>query len=112
MMDSGLMPSSSQVICRTNLIIIQGASAGLRGSEPSALYKPKDLVVLPFPAPDHNFTLIKYKDPNIKPLPAFNGIEDINLKLPDHVAVSKLNWLSIWCRKFAVNFGHVKLDMT
>ena len=94
-----------------NLILTLGLHLGLRGSEPSDLYKPEDLVVLPFPAPVQNFTPIKYKDPNIKPLPAFNGTEDIILKLPDHVAVSKLNWLSIWCRKFAVNFGHVEIGM-
>ena len=75
------------------------------------LYKPEDLVVPPFPAPIQNFTLIMYKDPNIKPVPAFNGTEDIILKLPDDVAVAKLNWLSLWCRQFEINFGHVEFGM-
>ena len=86
-----------------------GNPTGLRGSKPSDLLKPADLVVLPFPPPIENFPLVQYKDPSILPLPAFTSTDEILLKLPDNVAVSNLRWLSVWCRAFSLDFGHVKI---
>ena len=86
-------------------------STGLSGSKPSDLLKPADLVVLPFPPPTANFPLVQYKDPSILPLPAFSGTDEIILKLPDTVAVPNLRWLSVWCRAFSLDFGHVKFPV-
>ena len=85
--------------------------AGLSGSEPSDLVKPEDLVVLPFPPPTANFPKVNYRDPSILPLPAFTEIEEIKLKLPKDVVVSSLKWLSVWCRAFSLDFGHVKFPV-
>ena len=82
----------------------------MSGSEPSDLLKSTDLVVLPFPPPTENFPMLQYKDPSISPLPAFTGTEEILLKLPENVAVSNLRWLSLWCRAFSLDFGHVKFQ--
>jgi len=33
--------------------------------------------------------------------------EAVTLILPEHLKVSELKWLSVWCRKFSVDFGNV-----
>jgi len=33
--------------------------------------------------------------------------EAVTLILPEHLKVSDLKWLSVWCRKFSVDFGNV-----
>ena len=55
--------------------------------------------------------MVQYKDPSILPLPAFSGTEEILLKLPDTVTVADLRWLSVWCRAFSLDFGHVKFPV-
>ena len=32
------------------------------------------------------------------------------LTLPPEYEVSDLKWLSVWCRRFSVNFGDIKFD--
>ena len=84
----------------------------LSSGKPSDLLKPSDLGVLPYPPPPKvNFPTIQYKDPSILPLPAFSGTEEIILKLPENAIVANLRWLSLWCRAFSVDFGHVKFPM-
>ncbi|KFM69923.1 Protein Skeletor, isoforms D/E, partial [Stegodyphus mimosarum] len=34
---------------------------------------------------------------------------NIAITLPDSKKISDIKWLSVWCRKFAVNFGHVMI---
>jgi len=49
----------------------------------------------------------EYKDEDIPILGSFLEATDIEVKLPGHVSVEELRWISVWCRKFGVNFGHV-----
>ena len=103
---------SSQVNnCYTYDLEIFNHLAGMSGSEPSDLLKSTDLVVLPFPPPTENFPMVQYKDPSILPLPAFSGTDEILLKLPDNVTIANLRWLSVWCRAFSLDFGHVQFPM-
>ena len=43
---------------------------------------------------------------NSKPLGIHNGSK-IKLNMPSGVSTKDLEWLSVWCRKFSVNFGYV-----
>merc|ERR1711973_564628 len=36
--------------------------------------------------------------------------KDLVLRLPKGVTVSDLSWLCVWCRKFKVNFGGIKIN--
>ncbi len=65
---------------------------GKEGSRPSEQYG----VIVPYPSSsDRNTTLHE-----------FNG-EDVTLKLPAVYKTSELRWLSVWCRKYSVDFGNV-----
>lgn len=46
-------------------------------------------------------------DPNIPVLPEFRN-QDIRLQLPPGISVSDLQWLSLYCRDFDIDFGNVK----
>ena len=35
--------------------------------------------------------------------------EDIYLTLPNHVSAYNVKWISVWCREYSVDFGHVIL---
>ena len=35
----------------------------------------------------------------------FSGDKNIKLTLPDTLKVTDIRWLSIWCRKYSINFG-------
>ncbi|XP_055950409.1 protein Skeletor, isoforms B/C-like [Argiope bruennichi] len=35
--------------------------------------------------------------------------QNIAITLPDGKKISDIKWLSVWCRKFAVNFGHIMI---
>merc|ERR1719319_1880707 len=63
-------------------------------------------VVLPYPFTG-NYP--SYTDKDVPVLGAFYKPTDIVLKLPLDVSVKELKWISVWCRKFQVNFGHVML---
>ncbi|XP_018016326.1 uncharacterized protein LOC108673057 [Hyalella azteca] len=41
-------------------------------------------------------------------LPQFTG-ENVLFRLPDGVKVSQLRWISVWCRRFTVNFGSLRV---
>jgi hypothetical protein len=79
--------------------------AGTEGARPSDS-QPSSLVVLPHAAP-RAAARLAYSDPAIPALPAFTGGQELVLRLPEGVTVSSLRWLSLWCRDFGVNFGHV-----
>merc|ERR1712080_497442 len=61
-------------------------------------------VVLPYPYTGETFN---YTDKGIPILGRFTGSKDITLTLPPGKTVDQLKWLSVWCRDFTVNFGHV-----
>ena len=42
-------------------------------------------------------------------LSAFNGENTIRLELDKDLNINELSWLSVWCRQYAVDFGHVYL---
>jgi hypothetical protein len=46
-----------------------------------------------------------YTDPNAPVLRRFRGETRIVLTLPEGIKVTDLKWISVWCRRFAVNFG-------
>lgn len=62
-------------------------------------------VVLPWPANGKKYTYDSRDIPLIKR--SFDGSEDIVLTLPEGKTVDQLKWISVWCRDFDVNFGHV-----
>eukprot|EP00088_Acartia_fossae_P049508 TRINITY_DN5456_c0_g1_i2.p1 TRINITY_DN5456_c0_g1~~TRINITY_DN5456_c0_g1_i2.p1 ORF type:complete len:198 (-),score=1.66 TRINITY_DN5456_c0_g1_i2:12-605(-) len=62
-------------------------------------------VVLPYPFAGQHF---QYEDRRIPILPSFDG-QTVELTLPPGVTVDNLRWLSIWCRKFKISFGHIIL---
>merc|ERR1712117_71363 len=37
----------------------------------------------------------------------FDGSEDVVLNLPSGVSVQDLRWLSVWCRDYQIDFGHL-----
>lgn len=85
--------------------------ASTMGSRPSSLGD----VVLPlrhFSVHDslqdttYSSPAVPVRDRDIEILPAFYR-QDIVLRLPEGILVSQLRWLSVWCREFQVDFGHV-----
>ena len=61
-------------------------------------------VVLPFPYTGKHFS---YSDRDIPLLlRPFSG-EDVVLTLPPGRTVDELRWISVWCRKYQIDFGHV-----
>ena len=48
----------------------------------------------------------EYKDSTAPRLGKLDN-EDISLTLPPHLRVRDLKWLSVWCRSFSANFGHI-----
>ena len=46
-------------------------------------------------------------DPNIPKLPKFRN-QTIKLKLPPGIKVSDLQWLSLYCRDYDIDFGNVR----
>ena len=63
-------------------------------------------VVLP-----HPFTGQFYdrRDPEVPRLPA-SYQEDLVLSLPPHLSATDIKWISVWCRKWSVDFGHVIVE--
>jgi len=39
----------------------------------------------------------------------FDGKKDVVLHLPPGTTVDQLKWISVWCRQFNINFGHVMI---
>ena len=48
----------------------------------------------------------EYEDQNAPVLGAYND-EEVVLTLPDNLKATDIKWLSVWCRKFEVNFGDI-----
>merc|ERR1712038_292695 len=65
-------------------------------------------VVLPVPNDDGR--TYAYTDKDIPILGRFTGDEDVVLRMPPGRRVSDLKWLSVWCREYAVDFGHTGID--
>lgn len=79
------------------------------GLAPDAFFwvgtKNKLNAVLPYPFLGVHYN---YSDEDIPILGRFRGDEgDITLHLPQRIGVQDIKWLSVWCRKFKLNFGHV-----
>jgi len=81
----------------------EGPDAFLLADTVSASPNRGGRVVIPYPSEERHYA---YDDPTIPILPAFNG-EDVLLSLPTGVAVNDLTWISVWCRQFDINFGHI-----
>lgn len=64
---------------------------------------------IPVPYPAHEpQTLLELKD-DIDILPAFTGT-DLTLIMPEGVDAFKVKWLSVYCRQYDIDFGHVLLN--
>ena len=61
--------------------------------------------ILPYP---YKGRFYHYTDPDAPVLRQFFG-EDVELTLPPEVSVDQIRWISVWCRRFAVNFGDLLL---
>jgi hypothetical protein len=73
---------------------------GTSGNEPS-----ESGHILPFPFTGRFY---HYTDPEAPVLRRFFG-EDVELTLPPEVSVDQIRWISVWCRRFSVNFGDLIL---
>ena len=63
-------------------------------------------VVLPHP---FRGKFYDYRDPEVPRLsPSYQ--EDIVLSLPPQLSAYNIKWISVWCRKFSVDFGHVIIE--
>merc|ERR1712038_1941196 len=63
-----------------------------------------------FPIPNDDGRTYAYTDKDIPILGRFTGDEDVVLRMPPGRRVSDLKWLSVWCREYAVDFGHTGID--
>lgn len=59
--------------------------------------------------PDVTGFIIPDENGSKKPLKGYKNA-DIVLKLPKGKSLRDIKWFSIWCRKFRVNFGDIKLN--
>ena len=51
-----------------------------------------------------------YRDLKV-PVLKSSSSEDIVLSLPPSLQAEDIKWISVWCRKFAVDFGHVVVQV-
>jgi len=59
----------------------------------------------------HPFQGVHYEYRNdAAPILGAASNEQVMLSLPPHMKVSDLKWLSVWCRKFSVDFGSLTFD--
>ena len=58
---------------------------------------------------DPKGTYFQYRDAKAPILGKYEG-ETVTLKMPANMKVGDLKWISVWCRKFSVDFGHVIID--
>ena len=59
--------------------------------------------ILPYP---FNGTFYDYDDPTIPILMGYTGNKEITLKTPTFLKTTNIKWFSVWCREYAVDFGH------
>ena len=64
--------------------------------------------ILPYPFNDKFY---EYDDPTTPILQRFDGNMDITLTTPKSLNASDVAWLSVWCRKYEVDFGSFTLDL-
>lgn len=82
---------------------------------------PRDAIPVPYPttqafpygngpAEPRNSPVSTYRfeDPDIPILGRFDG-QDIDLQLPQGIGVHDVKWISLYCRQFGIDFGHVKI---
>ena len=74
---------------------------GTEGSLPS-----ENGILLPHP---FSGKFYDYNDRDAPKLKKSDGNEPITLTLPDSVKTSELKWISVWCRRFKVNFADLIL---
>ena len=84
---------------------------GLCNAQPRP--NPRDAIPVPYPAPAAPTGLnpeprIPFDDPDIPILGRFDG-QDIDLRLPNGIRVKDIKWISLYCRQFGIDFGHVNL---
>ena len=66
-------------------------------------------ILLPYPFQGDFYDSEDYNAPIIDK--AHNGSQPgILLTLPGNVKVSDLNWISVWCREYEVNFGDIIIN--
>ncbi|KAG1701742.1 Protein Skeletor, isoforms B/C [Nymphon striatum] len=58
--------------------------------------------------PDGNGIIIRDERNSLDVLQPYRN-RDITITLPEGLTVSNLKWISVWCRKFGVDFGHLIL---
>ena len=65
---------------------------------------------IPVPYPANNPQVIMdFNDKKIPILKKFSG-EEIELQMPEGVNAYDVKWLSVYCREFHTDFGHVKFN--
>ena len=62
----------------------------------------------PYSRQDLAIRRYRYDDPDIPVLGRFDG-QDIELTLPDGMEAENIRWISLYCRQFNMDFGHVKI---
>ena len=84
---------------------------GYDGSGPDAFFwagksgRPSGVgTILPYPFEGKFY---EYEDQSAPILDRRFSGEEITLTLPDSLKASEIRWLSIWCRRFSVNFGDI-----
>ena len=82
----------------------------LAGTEgPISAATSKAGTILPYPFNDKFY---EYDDPTAPILQSsFDGNMDITLTTPTSLNASDVVWLSVWCRKYEVDFGSFTLDL-
>jgi hypothetical protein len=69
-------------------------------------YPSDEGVLLPYP---FDGTFRHYTDQDASVLEQHEGT-DITLTLPPEIEVADLKWISVWCRRFSVNFGDLVIE--
>jgi hypothetical protein len=64
-------------------------------------------LLLPFPATGSFYA---YDDLAAPGLDREFRDEEVELELPEGLGVGDLTFLSVWCRRYQSNFGHVRLE--
>ena len=76
---------------------------GTAGAEPS-----ETGFILPYP---YTGKFYHYADQDAPVLGQFIG-QDVQLTLPAEIDVDQIKWISVWCRRFSVNFGDLIIKKT
>ena len=74
--------------------------AGVTGEAPHAA--PDAVLSFPFNGEHYD-----YQDERLPRLEMFEGEQDVVLTLPPSLPVTRLQWVSVWCRQYGIDFGHV-----